>query len=416
MNASKYILLTMVWLLIYAVSFGQTADTSRLHDIEKRYNIFFPINSSKIDHNFYNNSHTIEIIRQDIRNTFSVDSIFHNLTDSILIIASSSPDGSLEFNSNLARRRAQSTSRLIQELFPEFLTSDIKVKYLDEDWDGLHQILKSDQDFPQRYKMLTIIESPLSADEKEKSLRACSEGWEYFINNHIYALRNASITLTVRGVRDEYVKYPPPSLEHVDPLSFTPVIEVPYSDITCDLSAIILAERRRVAAVRTNLLSPLSNVGVEVCVNDRWSVEGDYYFPWLFRKADHQNAMQMLAWGVTGRYWLGQGRTYTNRLLGHSVGLGTYVGYYDLEHNYTGHQGEFVSVCLDYMYAMPIFNNRMHLEFTIGLGYLYSYARPYDVFESGGKAFKEGYTKNIHWVGPLKAGVALVVPFYMTRK
>lgn len=210
MNASKYILLTMVWLLIYAVSFGQTADTSRLHDIEKRYNIFFPINSSKIDHNFYNNSHTIEIIRQDIRNTFSVDSTFHNLTDSILIIASSSPDGSLEFNRNLARRRAQSTSRLIQELFPEFLTSDIKVKYLDEDWDGLHQILKSDQDFPQRYKMLTVIESPLSADEKEKSLRACSEGWEYFINNHIYALRNASITLTVRGVRDEYVKYPPP--------------------------------------------------------------------------------------------------------------------------------------------------------------------------------------------------------------
>lgn len=126
--------------------------------------------------------------------------------------------------------------------------------------------------------------------------------------------------------------------------------------------------------------------------------------------------MQLLAWGVTGRYWLGKGRTYKNRLLGHSVGLGTYIGYYDLERNYTGHQGEFASVCLDYMYAMPVFKNRMHLEFTVGLGYLYSYARPYDVFESGGKAFREGYTKNIHWVGPLKAGVSLVVPFYMKRK
>jgi hypothetical protein len=153
-----------------------------------------------------------------------------------------------------------------------------------------------------------------------------------------------------------------------------------------------------------------------MCINDRWSVEADYYFPWLCRKDDHKNAMQMLAWGVTGRYWLGKNRTYTSRLLGHSVGLGAYAGYYDFERNYTGHQGEFTSVCLDYMYAMPVFNNRMHLEFTVGLGYLYSYARPYDVFESGGKAFREGYTKNIHWAGPLKAGVSLVVPIYMTRK
>jgi hypothetical protein len=218
----------------------------------------------------------------------------------------------------------------------------------------------------------------------------------------------------VRGERDEYAREP--SLEPIEPLCYRPVLEVPHSDIDCYLPASIFPERQKVAAVRTNLLSPLSNVGAEMCINDRWSVEADYYFPWLCRKADHKNAMQMLAWGVTGRYWLGKGRTYKNRLLGHSVGLGTYIGYYDLERNYTGHQGEFASVCLDYMYAMPVFNNRMHLEFTVGLGYLYSYARPYDVFESGGKAFREGYTKNIHWAGPLKAGVSLVVPIYMTRK
>ena len=202
----------------------------------------------------------------------------------------------------------------------------------------------------------------------------------------------------------------------MEPLCPSPVVELPHSDIAFDLPVIILPGRHKVAAARTNLLSPLSNVGAEMCINDRWSVEADYYFPWLCRKADHKNAMQMLAWGVTGRYWLGKNRTYTSRLLGHSVGLGAYAGYYDFERNYTGHQGEFVSVCLDYMYAMPVFNNRMHLEFTVGLGYLYSYARPYDVFESGGKAFREGYTKNIHWAGPLKAGVSLVVPIYMTRK
>ena len=203
MKTSNYILLTMIWLLMSAVSFGQTADPSSLHHIEKRYNIFFPINSSYVDSTCSNNSHTIETIRQDIRNT-----TFNYQIDSVLIIATSSPDGSVKFNRNLSRRRAESTSRLIQQLFPEIIPLNIKVRYLDEDWDGLHQILKSDQNFPQRHEMLRIIESPLSADDKEKSLRRCSAGWDYFIRNHIYALRNASIILAVRGKRYQYATAP----------------------------------------------------------------------------------------------------------------------------------------------------------------------------------------------------------------
>jgi hypothetical protein len=397
-----------------AVSFGQTAEPSSLHHIEKRYNIFFPINSSKIERDFYSNSRTIETLRQDIENTFSNGRITPSASDSIYILSTSSPDGPRGFNRNLAKRRAESTSRFLQQLFPEFSQSNIIVEYIEENWDGLRQILRTDLDFPQREEMLGIIESSMSADDKERSLRGCTEGWEYFVNNHIYALRNSSITLTVLGISDEFATTR--VLDRVENFSYTPVFEIPQSSIAFKASKIDSHRRQQVVAVRTNLLSPLTNIGVEVCLNDRWSLEADYYFPWVARNEDHQDAVQMLAWGVTGRCWLGKNRTYTSRLLGHSVGLGTYIGYYDLERNYTGHQGEFASVCLDYMYAMPVFNNRMHLEFTVGLGYLYSYARPYDVFESGGKAFREGYTKNIHWAGPLKAGVSLVVPIYMTRK
>lgn len=414
MKASKYILLTIVCLLMSYVSLGQTAEPSNLSYVEKRYNIFFPINSSYVDSTFSNNSHTIETIRQDIRNTFCVDSTLQFETDSILIIATSSPDGSLEFNRNLARRRAESTNRLILELFPESAALNIKAKYVDEDWDGLRQILRADPDFPQRDVMLDIIESELTADAKEKALRNCKEGWANLVSNHIYVLRNSSISLNVLGVQDEFAIAQP--LESLSAICYIPVFEAPESGIIYLIREPEPLTRKTFMAVRTNLLVPATNIGAEFCLGNSWSVGADYYFPWLCRKDDHKNAMQMLAWGVTGRYWLGKGRTYKNRLLGHSVGLGTYIGYYDLERNYTGHQGEFASVCLDYMYAMPVFNNRMHLEFTVGLGYLYSYARPYDVFESGGKAFREGYTKNIHWAGPLKAGVSLVVPFYMKRK
>lgn len=179
---------------------------------------------------------------------------------------------------------------------------------------------------------------------------------------------------------------------------------------TCDTSCINNPQKEKIAAIHTNLLAPLSNIGVEICINHRWSVEGDYYFPWLPRKADHKNAMQLLAWGITGRRWFGQERTYQNRFLGHSIGLGAYIGYYDLERNYSGHQGEFASVVLDYTYAIPIFKEKMHLEFSLGAGYLYSYTRPYNVFEDGGKAFREGYAKKVNWIGPLKAAVSLVVP------
>ena len=414
MKASKLILLTIVCLLMSYVSFGQTAEPSNMSYVEKRYNIFFPINTSNVDSTFHKNSHTIRTIRQDIRNTFCADSTLHFEMDSILIIATSSPDGSLEFNRNLARRRAESTSRLILELFPESAALNIKVQYVDEDWDGLRQILRADPDFPQRDVMLDIIESELTADAKEKALRNCKEGWANLVSNHIYVLRNSSISLNVLGVQDEFATAQP--LESLSAICYIPVFEAPESGIIYLIREPEPLTRKTFMAVRTNLLVPATNIGAEFCLGNSWSVGADYYFPWLCRKDDHKNAMQMLAWGVTGRYWLGKGRTYKNRLLGHSVGLGTYIGYYDLERNYIGHQGEFASVCLDYMYAMPVFNNRMHLEFTVGLGYLYSYARPYDVFESGGKAFREGYTKNIHWVGPLKAGVSLVVPFYMKRK
>lgn len=169
-------------------------------------------------------------------------------------------------------------------------------------------------------------------------------------------------------------------------------------------------------AVRTNLLVPLSNAGLEFCIGNSWSVEADYYFPWFEREESNKDAFQMLFWGATGRYWFGKERTDQRRLLGHSVGLGAYAGYYDIESDFAGHQGEFATVCIDYMYAVPIFRKKLHMEFNLGIGYLYSYARPYDVFETGGKAYRDGYSKKIHWVGPLKAAVSLVVPISVKRR
>jgi hypothetical protein len=172
----------------------------------------------------------------------------------------------------------------------------------------------------------------------------------------------------------------------------------------------IQASSREIFFLKSNLLLPLGNIGVEVPLGNRWSVGADFYYPWLKRKSDHKNCIQALMWNLEGRYWLGKNRTWEDVLEGHSVGFNVMAGYYDLEKNYKGYQGEFVNFSFDYTYGMPIFNDKLHLEFTIGLGYFFSQADKYDVFEEGGKGYRRGYKENFRYLGPNKMGVSIVVP------
>ena len=181
-------------------------------------------------------------------------------------------------------------------------------------------------------------------------------------------------------------------------------------------------------ALRTNALAvPLANIGAEFSVSSRFSVGADLYYPWIWRRrqgdcVDYKGwCFQMMALDLEGRYWLGGDKKeklpLERRLLGHSVGVYAAAGYYDFQRNYSGHQGEFVDVGVDYLYACPVFGGRLHLEFEIGVGYIYSASRPYDCFEPGGKCFaQKGVRKYFRWWGPTRAQVSVVVPIRIGGK
>ena len=177
-------------------------------------------------------------------------------------------------------------------------------------------------------------------------------------------------------------------------------------------------EKEPVVAVRTNALAiPLLNLGVEVAVAPHWTVGADAYYPWIPRPRQNEGVdytgrcLQALAGNLEGRYW------FSEALRGHSIGAFTMAGWYDIEYNFHGYQGGFGSIGLDYLYAIPVFKNKLRLEFSLGLGFFLSRAREYRVYESGGQAYSDkDMAKDISYFGPVKAGVSVVVPITITRK
>lgn len=80
------------------------------------------------------NGHTIRTMTEDIRNTLEIDG---TVPDSLLVYASTSPEGPAALNERLAIRRAETTKALLVELFPQFDPKNIRVESRANDWSGL---------------------------------------------------------------------------------------------------------------------------------------------------------------------------------------------------------------------------------------------------------------------------------------
>ena len=408
------------------VTATETPQADREHSgsyVVKRYNLFFRINSPVIDDDFQDNAKTIATMREDIEATLQMDG---SVPDSLLILSTASPDGGYEFNKRLARNRAASTEKLLLEMFPQFKDAHIKVEYLEEDWDGLRQVLRAHPEFPQREEMMAVIEDDNDLQSKEYRLRALKQGWRYLVRNYIHALRNSSITLTVvmtdDNKDDEYVveevkarMVEIPAVQP-DPVRFEapPIIET--------LTRIPLEVKftKTILAARTNLIVPGLNFGVEVPIGMNWSVGLDYYYPWAV-SAENKWCGEMLGWFIDGKYWItGEKHKWdvNSKLKGHAIGLYGGVGYYDYQKITNGVQGEYVDFGVDYTFAMPVANDKLRIAFNLGIGYIYTLYRPYYPSSDFEDLIKEPGVKyrTTNFIGPTRASVSLVYPITVPTK
>ena len=386
----------------------------KLDTLARTY-IWFRHDVGYVDSNYMDNRASLASIREALS---GIDKDSLNAISSILVEGASSPLGQEIYNVQLSYRRAQTVEKFLRSI-PNIGGGkvDIRLVAKGEDWESFTEDIRENYQRRNRKELLELLESDLPNHEKKTRLRTMepdSLTWRILIRDNMNTSRHAVTIVVVKKKRIiDFLPRLSPITGKVEAVEH-PVIrreELPPMPEDNEPARPEDAEQKPLLfALRSNLLVPGLNFGAEYPIGTNWSVGADYYFPWFKRNPDNRNCFQLLGWNVEGRYWFGKDRTAADVLKGHSVGLSTAAGYYDIEREFKGNQGTFVSVGADYLYSLPLFNDKIHFEFTVGLGYLFSNMRPYDVFESGGKAYKVDYTKDIHWVGPTKAAVSIVVP------
>ena len=173
---------------------------------------------------------------------------------------------------------------------------------------------------------------------------------------------------------------------------------------------------RSVIAVKTNLLFDAAtalNIELEVPIGKRWSIAGEYIFPWWLWE-NKQYCLQVLSGSLEGRYWLGD-RVGKERLIGWFTGLYAGGGYYDIGLGDKGYQGEFfIASGISGGYAHTISKDgNWRMEYSLGVGFLQTKYREY--------VPKKGIDEQWHlihqangkqsWLGPTKAKISLVWMF-----
>ena len=407
---SRIILAMLIFLCTLLVEAQMVTDVER-DTVRGSVRISFPMSESQIHPEFDGNRRELDSLSR-ILNRLTVDT-----TATVLgmdIHGYGSIDGLYRTNERLSRERTDSLVAYIMRrtVMPSNL---VNVGSTAEDWDGLAAFVEqaTTQQLPHRDGLLRIIFSGRTPDNKEWAMKQMYPAdYRYLTENCMPKLRRAYCQI-------DYILVRPVVAEPVEEKVDTVEVAEPIQTIE-PAETIQIKETRTLFYLRTNLLLPLLNVGVELPLGNRWSIAADWYYPWAFRKSDHKNCFQADGLSLEGRYWFGskhksgvENKKY--RLQGHSVAGFVMAGRYDIERNYSGHQGEYVLGGVDYLWATPIFKGKMHLELSVGVGFFYSWARHYTVYEEGGKAYRDkNFRKRFSYFGPLRASVSLVVPIKWT--
>ncbi len=355
-------------------------------------NIYFDIDSDVIDIELAENRRSVDTV-VEILESVERDSLL-SLT-SINVSSYASPEGGRTYNSRLSERRSAS----IKSLLDSYISSEgraidddlIKSQSFGIDWSQLRELV-AQSSMQYRDEVIYIIDN---TPEEVWGKAKADDRWESLLDSRIKHLMDLRGGRPYRYLAKEifpkmryscivtlsYHKHEPMVAEG-DPFEFKAPerLELPIVADPC------VWERRDILAIKSNLLfdaATLLNIELELPIGDRFSVAGEWVFPWWTwdnGEADSKrNRIQLLNGNVEAKYWLTN--PYRRDVMcGWFASLYAGGGLYDLEHNAKGYQGEFfIAAGVGGGYAHTINQSgSLRMEYSVGLGYLKTNYRYYE--------------------------------------
>ena len=426
MKKEVFIIICGIWLFLLppSVFAGKVADTDSNMDADtllcrrdcffrESLLLYFRFDRSLIDSSYMDNGKTFGAFHVLLSNNTAA-----SLIDTVFITAYASPEGDKTHNIRLAERRADAVKDYLSEKYPALDHQRILTDPQGENWAGLRSMIEEDDSVPDREEVLMILDYVKDLNRCKELLKRLNCGYAYtYIQDRILPrLRNATVCTVqmkdVKGIallgkiKEEESVFGGTTKERgTDPLQW---FHYGQSSLS------VRAYRRPLFALKTNLLfdaALMPNIEIELPIGKRWSLNGEYMFPWWQLNGD-KYCLQVLSGGLEGRYWLGK-RSNREVLTGHFLGLYAGGGKYDLQWKEKGYQGEFfIAAGLSYGYARRIARN-LHLEFNLGIGLMrtdYRHYRTRDNYQTLLWQENGNYT----WLGPTKVKVSLV--WLLTRR
>ncbi len=380
-------------------------------------NIYYEVDKSVIDSSVLSNKESLDILES------MLDSTSRLRINNIKLNSFTSPTGDVKYNKALAKRRTQSVLSYLTKN-DSISRNIIEAQSHGIAWDMLYDLV-SESTMPYKESVLEIITkvpeeswrrikpsdvSMTLVDSRLKHLMDLAGGIPYkYMKENFFPLMRSSQIMTiyyqelVRAIpQTEYVVFEPEQIE--------------YSSLDIE---VVRKERKALFALKTNLLYDVAtvlNAEIEVPIAERWSVAGEWIFPWWAWDNDNSDSkrhrIQAKIATIEGKYWFGN-RELKPKMTGWFAGLYGSYGSFDIERNGKGRQSKDLwSAGLTGGYAHTI--NRsgsLRMEYSLGLGFMKNTYKEYTAEYQPDQGIWEAYrdaTKQTKWFGPTRARVSLV--------
>ncbi|MDR2564130.1 MAG: DUF3575 domain-containing protein [Prevotellaceae bacterium] len=426
--AAALILATTFVPAAFAQNKGKLSEaTERIVEYHKKslggITIHFPVGKSLLMKNYSGNAESLARLDSLLNDQQIIAGI-----DSMIINAYSSPEGSLTVNLRLARERSQALKNYITQKFPKVDRNKLRVRSQLTDWKEIKKVIEDDPEMPFLDQTKEVLEqTQLSDRQMLERLKLVGNGkaFNYIARNYSAFMRKATGVIMYT---EACVSEPVRPLPEPEPITIVTqskpdtlrIVDTVYADkVKVDTLRVEVNEgyRKPLFALKTNLLfdaASLLNVELEVPLGKRWSIAGEYIFPWWLWNSK-QYCLQSLSGTLEARYWFGK-REERQVLTGWFAGLYGGGGYYDVENGKKGYQGEFyIATGISGGLAHTI--NRkgnLRMEYSLGLGYMKTKYREYYPIYGPEYGLDDRWylirrrSGHYTWIGPTRAKVSLV--------